>query len=756
MIYNKKIMESPGLFQKKFAILEEIFNIMVVTDDINAMANLMLDLSINFASAEKGSLMLVNEHNELYILAARGIDNNLIKNYRLKVGSGIAGTVAKSRRPVLVENIDKDERFAGKTRDRYKTRSFISCPVLTKNKLLGVLNINDKKDSTPFTEDEFSLIKVIANQAAIVLENAFLKNQLKIKAAELEDINRKLIESDVVKNEFLTRVSHELRTPLNSIKGSVYYLQQIERKRGNGPNEYYDIISKETDKLILNVTNLLDFLRLEDETKLMNKSVFNLVVLLREVVNLRHVTEALAQKGLNMDFDVQDDTIEIVGDRIKAIDLFVNLIIGLCYYVKRGDKISIRVQDNDFVKVAIALPSGLPSTSQPFLFSSKDIFFQSDSEEKLKLYLANKIAGMHNWKLDPANVGGSFIISLSIPKGAQQKVDAFINTTMELFVEFLSDLMDLSICSVMFSDELLGELVIKSSKGLDREVIKKTRMKIGDSVAGWVALEGKPLLIENIETDPRFGRSSIVQYNTKSLLSLPLKMGNKTLGVLNLNNKKTAEPFTMKDLYIASMLSERVSHVIERLSTGEYREDECGEIIKSFKKLINVAKRYQKKSSLIPDLTMRVMQQLGVNEEDTRQALYVSLIYDIGLVLIDESLLKKKKKLLPSEVDSLKVHPYTGLSLLDHFEFSDNVAKSILHHHEKYDGTGYPDNLKGEEIPLVSRVLSVIDAFCAMIADRPYRKAFSEDEALREIKRGSGSAYDPKVVEALESVFLRS
>ncbi len=127
------------------------------------------------------------------------------------------------------------------------------------------------------------------------------------------------------------------------------------------------------------------------------------------------------------------------------------------------------------------------------------------------------------------------------------------------------------------------------------------------------------------------------------------------------------------------------------------------------------------------------------------------MIYDVGLMLINENILKKKA-LLPSEIQDLKIHPYTAIGLLNILEFSDDIKKAILHHHEKYDGTGYPGGLKGSEIPLISRVLSVVDSYCAMISERPYGKFLTKEEALLEIKAGSGSSYDPQIVKALEKI----
>lgn len=268
MIYNR-LMEHPDLVEKKFSILHEISNAIVLTDNVNTVANLMLELAVNYTNAEKGSLMLVNNREELYILAVRPADTLLVDiTYKERIGEGIAGIVAKNRRPVLVRDIDKDRRFKGKKRDHYKTKSFISCPVIFKNRLLGVFNINDKKNGEPFSEEEFVLINIIANQAAITIENALLMNQLRSRTTRLEEINRKLVEDDAAKTEFLTRISHDLRTPLNSIKGSIYYLGQnaeisVEKRR-----EFFEIIARGVVELADSVEHFLNFLRRENETRM--------------------------------------------------------------------------------------------------------------------------------------------------------------------------------------------------------------------------------------------------------------------------------------------------------------------------------------------------------------------------------------------------------------------------------------------------------------------------------------------------------
>lgn len=751
MVYNSFVMGSPELFEKKFSILQEISSAIVVTDNITTIANLMLDLAMSYTNAEKGSLMLVNEKGELYILSARGISSNLVKTYRVNLGEGIAGIVAKNGQPVLVENIEDDERFKGETRDRYKTRSFVSCPIICKNRLLGVLNINDKKDNKPFTGDEFELLKITANQAAIALENAFLMNQLRDKAAELDEINKNLIQTDAETTEFLTRISHELRTPLNSIKGAVYYLRQSEEPSRNEQKEFYGIISDETVKLISTVDHLLDFLRLEDETRIIKYSIINLKDLLQEVAGSKLIKSHLTRKNIRLVFDIQPNVSDIVGDKNRTSQLFINLIEGLIFFLEKNDSITLKVHQPDIVTVETSISRPLPNDVVSSLAAAGSILQAGQSEGRIKIYLAQKVIESHRWQMSAENKNAHFSFSIKMPTSARQKIDTVINSTLDTFTEFISELLGVDICSIMLSDEFSGDLTIKSARGLDDTVIKRTRIRLGDSISGWVALEGKPLLIEDIETDDRFHRKNIAQYSSKSLISVPLKDHDKVIGVINMNNKKSLIPFTSQDLAVATVLSERVSCFIKKLYTSPYSEHDLKQFISSFDNLLDVEKKYHKKSSLFPELTAKLLDILKASDEEKMIALYIARVYDFGLVPIDDSIMNKKN-LLPSETRSIKVHPYTTVSLLNNFEFSEDVKSVILHHHEKYDGSGYPDKLKGEDIPFISRVLAVVDSFCAMTGKRPYRKSLSKEEALDEIRKGSGSIYDPLVVGALRDV----
>ena len=578
-------MEEQIQYKKLYEILQDIANAIIVTDSISSVANYLLDVAISATDAETGSLMLLNDRDELYVLAARGLPQQELGTYRTQLGQGIAGIVAERRQPVMVQDIDREPEFSSCRRGHYKTRSFISCPILFKGKLLGVINVNDKKNSQPFIDAELSLMQIVASHAAIALENASLLGQLKTTASELDQVNKRLVEADLLKTEFLTRISHELRTPLNSLKGAIYYLEANENVSKPQHEEFQGIISKEADNITAIVENLLQFLRIGDEVRNVRKTALPLHEIFRELPKTSIVATDLRNRGIRLDIRPGPDTSVIAADKIKVLQLFTSLLDGLSRHLVRGDSIEISVRDDDYIYVDVLLSRGLPKSILPYLLNTTYIFHSTPSEDRLKLYLVRNIADIHQWHVLAENDDAQCRITLIIPKNTKEVIDAQVRKSMDTFVDYFAKALDLDICSIMLADDLTGELLVKSSRGLDDDIIKRTRIKLGDEIAGWVALEGKPLMIDDIESDQRFARKSISQYNSKSLMSLPLKVDGQVIGVINLNNKRTSEPFTQKDYDTAVALSEKLSDFLKRVHTHAYRDDDLQQLLSSLERL---------------------------------------------------------------------------------------------------------------------------------------------------------------------------
>ena len=147
--------------------------------------------------------------------------------------------------------------------------------------------------------------------------------------------------------------------------------------------------------------------------------------------------------------------------------------------------------------------------------------------------------------------------------------------------------------------------------------------------------------------------------------------------------------------------------------------------------------------------------ELGLTEKETSIARLASLLHDVGKIAVPDEVLGKPGPLNEEEWDQMKQHPTAALHVLSQIHAITDATPAILHHHERFDGSGYPDGLAGEEIPVVSRILLVTDAFDAMTMDRPYRKALSIEAAIEELEANSGSQFDPVIVAAFLKALSR-
>lgn len=157
-------------------------------------------------------------------------------------------------------------------------------------------------------------------------------------------------------------------------------------------------------------------------------------------------------------------------------------------------------------------------------------------------------------------------------------------------------------------------------------------------------------------------------------------------------------------------------------------------------------------SERVSRYALMIAEELGLDREAKNTLQMAALLHDIGKIGMYDYILNKPDKLLPQEFEIVKLHPVKGAEILKPISHLQEVIKVISHHHEHYDGSGYPDGLKGEDIPLLSRILQVADAFDAMTSERPYRKIPGRKKAIEELKACAGRQFDPRVVDA----FMRS
>jgi putative nucleotidyltransferase with HDIG domain len=157
-------------------------------------------------------------------------------------------------------------------------------------------------------------------------------------------------------------------------------------------------------------------------------------------------------------------------------------------------------------------------------------------------------------------------------------------------------------------------------------------------------------------------------------------------------------------------------------------------------------------SERVSEMAVNLARRLGYSELEIEFIEYAAILHDIGKIGIADSILGKRGSLTDEEYEKVKQHPVIGAKIIESIEFLKKCSNTVLHHHERYDGKGYPDGLKGEEIPKFARLLAIVDSYDAMNSDRPYRKKLSEVEILNELETQAGKQFDPEMVKEFISI----
>ncbi|MGF7186087.1 HD-GYP domain-containing protein (c-di-GMP phosphodiesterase class II) [Desulfitispora alkaliphila] len=153
-------------------------------------------------------------------------------------------------------------------------------------------------------------------------------------------------------------------------------------------------------------------------------------------------------------------------------------------------------------------------------------------------------------------------------------------------------------------------------------------------------------------------------------------------------------------------------------------------------------------SERVAEYAIKIAKHINLAEEEINNIRLAASLHDLGKIGIKDDILNKNGPLTQEEFNTIKLHPNIGAKILQPIAPVKQLIPYIQHHHERYNGTGYPDGLSGDEIPLGAKIIAIADTYDAMTSDRPYRKALSEEVALKEIEKNSGTQFDPKLVEA--------
>ena len=260
--------------------------------------------------------------------------------------------------------------------------------------------------------------------------------------------------------------------------------------------------------------------------------------------------------------------------------------------------------------------------------------------------------------------------------------------------------------------------------------------------------DDQPLLVSS-----RNGNGCLPE-QVASFMVTPLKIRSKLLGVLCAFLGNGDNRFGERDLYYLSVMANKAASAMESLALYENIYNNLLATLYAFVKAIEARDPYTKQHShRVTRIAMVLAKAMDRTAEEQDILNVAGLLHDIGKIGIRDEILLKPGRLSREEFSIIQQHPVIGADIMDHLGLWHREKMIVRYHHERFDGTGYPDGLKGEEIPLLARILSVADVYDAIASDRAYRRRMEEDKILQIMYGGSGTQFDPEIIDIFRQLY---
>jgi putative nucleotidyltransferase with HDIG domain len=302
-------------------------------------------------------------------------------------------------------------------------------------------------------------------------------------------------------------------------------------------------------------------------------------------------------------------------------------------------------------------------------------------------------------------------------------------------------------------DESTGKLKAKEFYGVSLNFVNTFENIFHEDIAGFIFKDKKPFLITpEVKLPLRLGKT-IKSEGVSYGIYVPLTIRGNIIGLLGICRTSSEQPFTPSEEELVSVLSGQAAAAIENAHLYKKLEQSYLSMIVALSGVVEARDLYTDKHMKdIAEYSVEIANKLGLSDVEIENIRKAALLHDIGKISVPDHILMKPDKLSDEEMDVIKRHPSNGAKLIEPVEPLKHAREIIKHHQECFDGSGYPEGLRGEKIPLGARIIAVADAFGAMTTDRPYRKALSIDNAVKELEKNAGTQFDPDLVKIFISI----
>jgi HD-GYP domain-containing protein (c-di-GMP phosphodiesterase class II) len=398
-------------------------------------------------------------------------------------------------------------------------------------------------------------------------------------------------------------------------------------------------------------------------------------------------------------------------------------------------------QDNQILLTLSQQTAVAVNNAQLYSIAQRELVRRRETEKRLQLQL-KRLSALQN-----INIAITTNIDLQIP--------------LHLLLEQVTVELDVDAADVLLLNEGDQQLVFVAGQGFKTDALKYSKLDIGQGLAGRAAETGEVVHINNLNDELTSLQQSPLIKDEKfvAYFGVPLISKGKVKGVLEIFHRSELHP-TEDWMDFLNTLTSETAIAVDNAQLFQDLEKSNLDLaaaydttIEGWARTLELRDRETEgHSQRVMDLTLRLSRKLGITEDEIKHVQRGALLHDIGKMGVPDSILLKKGSLTEEEWVVMRKHPLFAYDMLSAIPYLEKAIDIPYYHHEKWDGSGYPHGLRGEKIPLSARIFAIVDVWDALRSDRPYRKAWSDEEALKEIKRGNGTHFDPVVVQAFMEV----
>ncbi|MBW7957266.1 MAG: GAF domain-containing protein [Deltaproteobacteria bacterium] len=329
------------------------------------------------------------------------------------------------------------------------------------------------------------------------------------------------------------------------------------------------------------------------------------------------------------------------------------------------------------------------------------------------------------------------------------------NEILEIAARMVSKIISCDRATVALVDREKGGFVYEAGFGLSLE--KGGLIPFSDTSTTELLSTGRPQFVPDINESARLPlEEALFKEGFLSQLLVPLAIKGEVVGVLTVGARRKAA-FTSDDFSVMEKLASQIGVALENARLVSDLSELFLGIVKTLSEAIDAKSPWTKgHSDRVTKYALDIAREMSFSAGELKDMELAGLLHDIGKLGTYESILDKPGRLTDEEMAVIRKHPQKGADILSPIRQMKSIVPAIKHHHESYDGSGYPEGFKEREIPLMARILAVADTVDAMSADRPYRKGLPMENIVRELKRCSGTQFDPEVVKAFLRTVARS